>query len=278
MNRCAHSARGAFVTGLIFVLAGQFTTNCLAADELAVATDSGNYSWWLIGAVALVLFVGGLIFNADRSRSDQIEAFARSRGIPFRRSPTKSDEGLPIGCSLEQKGTDHVIANVLEVMRTDELVLTMFDYEYTLAIETVLDIIDDRDSTQRYQQTVTRLQSRLLKLPYFNLLPETLFAKLGKVFGGADINFDEAPEFSDQYVLRGGDEPALRTIFTPALRQFLEPLRHLTIEGADDVLFLYRWQRPTKPESFAAAIEESKQLLALFVEGQRSIRPQNGTA
>ena len=71
--------------------------------------------------------------------------------------------------------------------------------------------------------------------------------------------------------MRGGDECALRAIFTPELRQFIERLDNLTIEGADDVLFVYRWMRQIKPENLAAAIEENKQLFALFLAGQQTV-------
>jgi hypothetical protein len=223
----------------------------------------------LIGAMAAG--IAGLVFYLDRERVNKIEAFANSVGVPFRRTPSKSDAQLPIGCSLEQKGCNHVIANVLEAVRTDELLLTMFDFKYTTDRKP-LDYLDSHDSSRTYNQTISRIQSPLLKLPYFNLFPETIFKKVGKMFGGSDINFPEAPEFSDGYVLRGGNEAALRTIFTPALRGFLEPLEHLTIEGADDVLFVYRWQRRTNPGELAAAIEENRRLLALFLEGQLAIR------
>jgi len=239
-------------------------------NEFLAATDSDKSSWWVIGLVALFLSVGGLIFNAGRTRSKEIESVARSRGIPFRRSASRADETLPIGCSLEHKGTGHVISNILEAVRGEEMVLTMFDYEYTHAIESILETISDQDSTQSYNQTVVRMQSPLLRLPYFDLFPETIFATLGKMFGGSDINFDETEEFSRKYILRGGDERALRALFTPQLREFLERLGNLTIQGADDVLFLYRWTRLTKPKDLPAAIEENKQLFALFLEGQQS--------
>ena len=240
--------------------------------SLTIAAGSSDYSVWYIVVAVLVVGGAGLAFYFDRERSKKIEAFARSLGVPFRRQPRKSDEHLPIGCSLEQKGTDHVITNVLEAVRTEELVLTLFDYKYSTE-RNPLDLLDDEDSSQVYKQTIARIQSPLLKLPYFNLFPETIFKKMGKLFGGADINFPDAPEFSDQYILRGGNETALRAIFTPALREFLKGLQHLTIEGADDVLFVYRWQRRTKAELLAAAIEENKRLLALFLKGQLSVRP-----
>jgi hypothetical protein len=263
------SVRGAFVVGLIIVLTGQFSPAFGVDETLGVATSSDNNIALIMLIAVVAAGIGGLVFYFDRERVNKIEAFANSLGVPFRRTPSKSDAQLPIGCSLEQKGCNHVIENVLEAVRTDELALTMFDYKYTTD-SNPLDYLNTHDSSQTYNQTISRIQSPLLKLPYFNLFPETIFKKVGKMFGGSDINFPEAPEFSDRYILRGGNETALRTIFTPALRGFLEPLEHLTIEGADDVLFVYRWQRRT--DDMPAVIEENKRLLALFLEGQLAIR------
>jgi hypothetical protein len=267
------SARGAFVVGLVIVLRGQLWASALGVVEnLRVATSSNNNVGWVVLAGVVALAIGGLVCLFDNQRTNEIEAFARSLGVPFRRTPKKSDQALPIGCSLEQKGCDHVIENVLEAVRTEDLILTLFDYKYT-SDSNPLDYLSSHSHPPTYTQTISRIQSPLLKLPFFNLFPETIFASVGKLFGGSDVNFPEAPGFSDQYILRGGDEAALRTIFTPALRDFLEPLQHLTIEGADDVLFVYRWTRRTKAEGFAALIEENKRLLALFLEGQLSSPP-----
>ena len=265
------SARVALSAGLLIGLARHLSATALGVVEnLRVATSSNNSVGWVVLAGVVALGIGGLVCLFDNQRTNEIEAFARSLGVPFRRTPKKSDEALPIGCSLEQKGCDHAIANVLEAVRSEELILTLFDYKYT-SDSNPLDYLGSHSHPPTYTQTISRIQSPLLKLPFFNLFPETIFASVGKLFGGSDVNFPEAPGFSDQYILRGGDEAALRTIFTPALRDFLEPLQHLTIEGADDVLFVYRWTRRTKAEDFAALIEENKRLLALFLEGQQTI-------
>jgi len=62
----------------------------------------------------------------------------------------------------------------------------------------------------------------------------------------------------------------MRAIFSPVLRQALEPLQHLTVEGAADLLFVFRTEHRTEPEELSASIEEDKRILALFVEAQRS--------
>jgi hypothetical protein len=65
---------------------------------------------------------------------------------------------------------------------------------------------------------VISFQSSLLSLPEFELRSENMFHKIGKAFGCQDINFESHPEFSKRYLLRGADEEAVRTFFTPEMR------------------------------------------------------------
>jgi carbonic anhydrase len=230
------------------------------AETLFLAKSSDPVWPWMV----LVFVVGGslsLIFNYfERERTKRIEELAQSLGFPFRHTPTAADSDLPIGCYLAETGRDPAVSNVLEVSRADELDFVLFEYEYTVGYGR---------SRHTTHQTIARMRSPLLKLPPFLLFPETIFSKIAVVFGQTDVNFEDSPEFSDQYILRGGDEAALRAIFSPALRQALTPLNHLTIEGADDVLFIFRTDRRIKPEDLVSHIEEDKKILALFFEAQQ---------
>jgi len=169
----------------------------------------------------IALVVGGVLTLIskyfEQERTKRIEELARSRGFTFRHAPTATDNDLPIGCYLAETGRDPAVSNVLEVARTDELDFVLFEYEYTVGYG---------KSQHTTHQTIGRLRAPLLELPSFLLFPETLFSKIGVMFGRTDVNFAGSPDFSDQYILRGQDEPALRRIFGPALRKALTPLDH----------------------------------------------------
>jgi hypothetical protein len=233
------------------------------ASQLAVSKFYEKYSGyiWIWIVVVILVNCAGLFLDPERARSKKIEAVASSLSLTFRRKPTEADKALAIGCYLADVGYRRFVSNVVEAARTEELDLTLFDYQYTLG--------RGKSSTLGHQ-TITRMQSPFLKLPTFILFPETFFAKMGKMLGRSDINFPESPEFSKKYVLRGEDEAAIRAIFSPALRQALVPLQQLTVEGAADLLFVFRVERRTEPEELSASIEEGKRILALFVEAQRS--------
>ena len=244
------------LAGALLVLSAQVA---FAARRRSSRGDSPE--WWVILLVILVLGAGviGLMVLLERRRSGKIQEIANRLGLTFRRKPTDADNLLPTGCHVAEIGHGRAVSNVLEAARTDELNLTLFDYQYT---------IGHGKSSNTVYQTITRMQSDLFRLPAFLLFPETLLAKMGKMFGRADINFPDSPEFSRKYILRGDDETAIRGLFTPALRQALEGQDRLTIEGAGPLLFIFRKGRRLKPDQLPARIEQDKRIAALFFEGQ----------
>lgn len=218
--------------------------------------------------IGLLLFFAGLIalfFYLDRKRSEKIQAIATRLGYTFRRKPTDADKALIVGCQIAKSGHSHITSNVIEAGHSEELRMTVFDHVYTIGYG---------KSSQRYNQTVTKMQAPLLNLPAFVLFPETFFSKIGKLFGGVDINFPGSPQFSKKYILRGSDEAAIRSLFTPALIQFLEQQQGpLSLDAFGDTLFVHRARKVAKPGEIEAFIAEGKQILGKFFEAQTSGRP-----
>lgn len=243
-----------------------------AAGELFAATKtrpSSGGSCGLAGVLVVGIFVLigaliGFILYLDRKRSQKIQAIATGLGFTFRRKPVEADKGLIAGCSLANAGHGRVMSNILEAAQTADLNITLFDYSYTVGYG---------KSSQVYQQTITRMQTPMLNLPAFALYPETIFSKLGKLFGGADINFPDAPEFSKKFILRGPDEAAIRALFTPAVRRFFEQQPALTIDAAGDLLFAHRSGRRAKPEQIESYVAEGKKIIALFFEAGNAAPP-----
>ena len=104
-----------------------------------------------------------------------------------------------------------------------------------------------------------------LNLPAFQLTQEDFFDQIGEFLGGdfQDIDFDDTPIFSSKYLLRGTDETAIRTLFTPQIRKTLEKLKGAHLEASGDE-FLYYEERligNNEPELF---IRLGERLLGMF--------------
>ena len=84
-----------------------------------------------------------------------------------------------------------------------------------------------------------------VSLPRFELWPEGWASRIAEVVGMQDVDFSESPEFSRAYHLTGPNEPAIRALFTPEIREFLAvtPDQHVTGGGR----FLIWWSATLLP-------------------------------
>ncbi|MFL6590949.1 MAG: hypothetical protein ACJ8M4_12345 [Chthoniobacterales bacterium] len=235
----------------------------VSASVLAAKRNYLEDHSYLVGIVLGVAFAAAAVAEAylAKVRAAKLQAFAIALGGSYHRRANEADAALPDGCSLASIGGGRKVSNILEAVRTPELAFTLFDYEYTMGKST-------------REQTISRMESSLLHLPSFVLFPETIFFKLGeKIVERKDIDFSDSPVFSEAFVLRGKDEPAIRTLFSAKLRQALEATPDLMIEGNAERLFIFRENYRCKPEEFSPAVERDKRILALFFEAQAGNAP-----
>ena len=118
-------------------------------------------------------------------------------------------------------------------------------------------------------QTVIWFRSTQLSLPSFVMRPEHVFHKIGSAFGYQDIDFESnrtAADFSKKYLLRGGDEHAIRSLFKDNVLDFFatHPGK-LVLEGRDERLILYRPMQLIRPENISVFLEEGLEVFRLFV-------------
>jgi hypothetical protein len=107
----------------------------------------------------------------------------------------------------------------------------VFDYQYT---------ISTGKSSVTIQQSVYFVNSKSLDLPIFIMKPEGLMNKLGTYFGIDDIDFEDHPEFSDNYYLKGDDEEFIRHHFDGPVLKFFSKTAGWTIEASNYYLIFYR--------------------------------------
>ncbi len=88
--------------------------------------------------------------------------------------------------------------------------------------------------------TVIHLSDIDFPIPDFALEPEGLHTKLSEVVGGKDIDFDEYPDFSKRYYLRGHDEQTIRDFFNGNVIQFLESHDEIHIECHKHRLLIFK--------------------------------------
>ena len=144
----------------------------------------------------------------------------------------------------------------LLVAETDLATLSIFDYRY---------VTGGGQHSTTHQQSVILMQSDSLELPRFRLKPEGFFDKIGAAIGFQDIDFDENPEFSKAFTLKGDDEPAIRTFFdSKMLTEFLQH-QGLAVES-DRGLFIYYQTGRKKPEEIRPFMADGYAIYSAFAE------------
>ncbi len=141
---------------------------------------------------------------------------------------------------LFRRGFGKRISNIMH--RQDNMLnlnVNIFDYRYT---------ISTGKSARVFKQTVFFVQSRSLGLPHFFMRPENLFHRIGELLGMQDIDFEEFPTFSQNYLLRGDDEDYIRASVNEPFLRFFSLEKNWYLEGVNYYLIFYRRNRRLEPE------------------------------
>lgn len=190
------------------------------------------------------------------SRSQQLAEVAYRLGVDF----TPEDEwrfmNLLTDFKIFKRGHRRSITNIFrsrdEFLETD---LRIFDYQYT---------ISSGKSHHRYRQTVFFADSRKLGLPEFRMKPENFFHKIGSLLGFEDINFENYPEFSNQYYLKSTDEEYLRATMHDGILRFFSKEKGWRLEGINYYLIFYRHNVLMPPEKIKQFYDKGMQVFDLF--------------
>ena len=193
--------------------------------------------FYFMGGV-LVLVAGGLYAGvvAQKKRREALRTVAQTMGFEFNEE-WNADE-LPSLCGtlpIFDRGHSKKATNLMRGKLAGEDV-QILDYRYT---------IGHGKGQQVHGQTLVVFASGAM--PEFTLGPESFFHRIAQAFGYQDIDFDDTPEFSKHYLLRGQDEPSIRRAFTSEARALLSQMQGWHAEACGGHLAVYRSDSYPKP-------------------------------
>ena len=203
--------------------------------------------WVIMGGLAVLATGGALLARAyERKRREALENFCLMRGFRF---------------ELERPGAEAALSTLFEGFRSGHArkwgytltgaiggrPVTIFEYAWTTG---------SGKSSHRHVIHGLLWDSPDARFPGFTLDSENVLTRLAGVFGAQDIDFEDSPEFSNAYRLRGEDEAAIRAFFTPAIRQYLALTRGHQIAAQGTHLLWWRDGRLPKPEEIESFFME----------------------
>lgn len=159
--------------------------------------------------------------------------------------------------SLFNRGSRAAGYNAMRGQVGSREVLVM-DYRYTTG---------SGKNRSTHTQTVAVFPQLATRLPHFELSPENFLIKLMQAFGYRDINFEEHPEFSKKYLLRGTDEEQIRAAFNPDVLDYFASHPGWCVESKEGMLLVYRDNVTCPPEQVPEFTAEASRIAALFDEG-----------
>lgn len=209
----------------------------------------------IIGGI--IIFVGLIILLAywsEKKRREAMQQVAEKLECSFRAD----------GSSFLDELADYFLFGLGHAKRAKNVIasekpdfdVAIFDYRYTTG---------SGKNQSTHNQTVVRVRTAGLDLPHFEVRPENFFHKIGGMFGYQDIDFEDYPDFSKRYLLRGDNEEAVREAFSEEVIRFFENIKDICAEGRGDTLLVYRRGRRLKPEQIEEKTKEALQVLGAFV-------------
>lgn len=215
--------------------------------------------------VIFILIIAAVIIVVniyERKRTDKLVAVAEQLSMTFE----SKDEGRALrnylkGFRLTSLGRGRKAYNIFTGNSADWHI-RIFDYRYSQG---------SGKSSSTYNQTVLLFESDQLNLPIFKMRPEHVFHRIGNTFGMQDIDFDDYPIFSKQYLLQGPDEEAIRKFFDHDRLTLFTEQKGLCIEGDGKKLIIYRNGKRVNPEEIPSFLETNLAIANLLRNKKKEI-------
>lgn len=202
-------------------------------------------------AVAISYFVSSI---RRRKRTEALQRVADELGLTFSPQDTVQLVTELGWCDLFSRGRAKKILNLMSGSSGGRYV-AVFDYQF---------VTGHGKSKKTWRTTVALLRSEGPPIPRFSLRPQGAWDKLSNWFRSANINFDNRPQFSRSYLLRGENEPGIRALFTEPALDYFEQHRGLNTEGMDDSLLFYRPGKRVPPIDVSQFLADSFEAQSLF--------------
>ncbi|HEV8303729.1 MAG TPA: hypothetical protein VGQ25_02095 [Gemmatimonadales bacterium] len=211
---------------------------------------------WLVlgGGLAVAGAIALAVRAAERKRRAAYEEFCLIRGFQFERERPDGERRFREFFELFDQGRRRQWGFTIGG-RLHGFPFTAFEYKWVTGG-------GKNSSTHRIGGIVWEREQPAL--PKFALSPEGWFTRVGAVFGMQDIDFDESPEFSRAYRLKGPDEAAIRALMTPEIRHFFAATPDQHVAGGGRFLFWWRNGRLPTGDRLDEWLEQGDQVRRRF--------------
>lgn len=212
----------------------------------------------IVAFVAVILgIVGGVsIYTArmQRLRREGLQQLAEQMGLMFSPDDPGQFRTRLIEFQFSKEGRAQKLHNLVRA-EAEGVALSAFDYQFTTG---------SGKSQQVHRQSMLLVESDALHLPPLTLRPESIFDAIAGVFGYRDIDFEDHPEFSKQFLLKSPSDELVQKLFDGEVIAFFMARRDCSLEAHRGRLIYFRRDKVVKPHDLKAFLGDGLELFNLF--------------
>ena len=209
-----------------------------------ITSSSASMEAWAIPI--FVCFFGFIFYMGHlraKKRTEAMRAIAESLEMEFVAEKCDPNTLGLDGIDLFEKGRSRKVLNLIKGTFEDTNAF-IFDYHY---------VTGGGKNSSHHSQTVIAYEicsKDGFQLPQFTCKPERFFHKFADMFGFEDIDFEQYPEFSKAYRLKGENEDSVRKIFNETVIRQLEAEieQRWNVDGSGELLVIHKNDTIIKPE------------------------------
>lgn len=204
-----------------------------------------------------VIIVVGLLF--EHKRNKRLEELAGQLRMSYTKKPDPQVLHHHAGFHLFNQGHSRNAANLMErsLSGTDT---AYFEYRYTTG---------HGKNSSVHRQSIISVSNPGVSFPQFVLGPENFLHRIYQKFAGTDINFENYPEFSRQFQLKGLGEAGIRELFADEVIRFLEGSKGLNIESSGNRIIFYKKRSRCSVKQIEQFIRDSLECYTLLARANQ---------
>ena len=208
-----------------------------------ITLSSASLEAW---AIPIFVCFFGFIFYMGRLRAKKrtkaMRAIAESLEMEFVAEKCDPNTLGLDGIDLFEKGRSRQVLNLINGTFEDTNAF-IFDYHY---------VTGGGKNSSHHSQTVIAYEicsKDGFQLPQFTCKPERFYHRFADMFGFEDIDFEQYPEFSKAYRLKGENEDSVRKIFNETVIRQLEAEinQRWNVDAAGEWLVIHKYNKIIKP-------------------------------
>jgi len=204
--------------------------------------------------ISVIVFVIVHSIRMEKKRNLFMEQIAGTLGFNYVAKQSDVEQIPCNAATLFNRGCSDSAKNVMTGKVADVDVLLM-DYQFTTG--------SGKNSTT-HRLSVAAFKVPGLEIPNFALERENFLTRIADKLGFSDINFESHPKFSDMFQLKGENEQAIRSFFTPALLTQIENgliPKDWHVQAGANWLVVHTASKRIKPEELQTYLNDSFDLM-----------------